>query len=86
MKTVFGDLDEGKHPRLSGGDVAYGNYNPGNDKVKFNYNDSSYEDDDFGFREEIFRNKGASRSFLRCFLCQKIYPITNFFTYSHKKF
>ena len=53
MKTVFGDLDEGKHPRLSGGDVAYGGCLPGLALVGFLCFDSSYEDDDFGFREVI---------------------------------
>ena len=63
MKTVFGDLDEGKHTRLSDGNVAYGNYNPNNSKVKFNYNNSDYENDNFGFREEISRKRSYKAPF-----------------------
>ncbi len=62
MKTVFGDTDEWRHTRLSDGNVAYGNYNPNNGKVKF-YNDSNYEDDNFGFREEISRKRSYQAPF-----------------------
>ncbi|TSC67416.1 MAG: hypothetical protein CEO19_225 [Parcubacteria group bacterium Gr01-1014_73] len=39
---------------LSDGHVAYGNYNPGYGKVKFNYNDSDCGLGGFGFREAIY--------------------------------
>lgn len=39
------------------GNVAYGNYNSDNRKVNFNANDADYENDKYGFREEISRIK-----------------------------
>lgn len=47
---------------LPDGNVAYGYYNPANDKVWFNRNDPNYENDNNGFREEISRNQRSYRA------------------------
>ena len=64
MKTSFGDIDERRQNEEPDGKVANGYYNPDNREVNFYRNDADYENANYGFREEISRNKGALRSFL----------------------
>lgn len=60
---------------LPDGNIAYGNYNPANGKVKFNYDDASNENGNYGFREEISRNQG---SFMLLFACTQTFLFARF--------
>ena len=55
MRKALGDMEEKKRicRRLSSGNVAYGNWNPNNSKVKFNWNNADNRNPNMGARLEI---------------------------------